>query len=215
MIIPFSRLAAFICESHNPGQPYIVGIDGMSASGKSTFARHLKEAIDALGHHCFIIPMDDLVSPELYGNDAGSLYPGFDMERIKSDIVGRLREGKNISYHRYDRESKAMAEWREIPGNAVILLEGVFTTGRLLGDSLDLRIWLDSPRETLLERGEARSGTPRAKWESKWLPAEDAYIAREAPDGASDMIIDGAWCGNGEFKAVLIRNSRLAERMKA
>jgi uridine kinase len=210
MIISFSRLADFICDCHKPGCPYILGIDGMSASGKSTFAERLKKAIDARGHDCFIIPMDDLFSPELHRD---TLYPGFDMDRIKSGILDRLKEGKSVGFRRYDKESKAMAGYREIPENAVILFEGVFTTGKLLGDFMDLRIWLDCPREKVLERGEARSGNPRTEWESKWLPAEDAYMAGEAPFGASDMTVDGAWEGDGEFRAASIRNSLLSEKM--
>jgi uridine kinase len=84
------------------------------------------------------------------------------MEWIRSEIIRPIRDSKTVKFRRYDKTTKSMAEVREIPENIIIIFEGIFTTGRLLGDYLDLRLWLDCPRETVLKRGEIRSGEPRA-----------------------------------------------------
>ena len=216
MEINFSRLASFIGANHKAGHPYLVGVDGMSAAGKSTFSERLGEAIGAENQAYSIIPMDDLFSIELHQQEKDSLYPGFDMEWIRCKVISPLKDGKTVKFRRYDMISKSMAEVREIPENIIIIFDGVFTTGRLLGDYLDLRIWLDCPRETVLERGEIRSGEPRSAWESKWLPAEDAYITREASLWTSDLTVDSTWQEKESmFRATLIRNPRLADWLKS
>jgi len=213
--VSFSRLAGFIGARRKPGQPLLVGIDGMSASGKSTFSGLLGKAMAGANVANCIIPMDDLFSPELHGRVKESLYPGFDMEWIKSGIISPLKNGEMVKFRRYDHINKTMAEVREIPANLIIIFEGVFTTGHILGGYLDLRIWLDCPRDTILERGEKRSGEPRSSWERKWLPAEDAYIARENPSAASDLVVDSTWQRSSMFRATLIRNTSLSKWLKA
>ena len=212
MMITFSQLARFICSGQQPGWAYLVGIDGRSASGKSTFSERLGEAIAALGSPYSIIPMDDLFSPDVYEKEAAtSLNPGFDMGWIRSEIIDPLKNGEAVRFQRYDKLTKTMDGWRDIPGKAIIILEGVFTTGRLLGDAHNLRIWLDCPRETLLDRADEREGPgARTVWETKWLPAEDAYIAREKPDSTADLTVDGACKDEADaFRPVLIRNPLL------
>ena len=216
MEIKFSRLASFISANHKAGRPYLVGIDGMSAVGKSTFSERLGQAMAAENLAYSIIPMDDLFSIELHQQEKDSLYPGFDMEWIRSEIISPLKDGKTVKFRRYDKISKSMAEVLEISGNTIIIIEGIFTTGRLLGDYLDLRIWLDCPRETVLERGEIRSGEMRSDWEGKWLPAEDAYITREASSMTSDLTVDSTWQEKeGMFISTITRNPGLADWLKS
>jgi len=215
MEITFSKLSEYICGCQITGRPYLIGIDGMSAAGKSTFSERLGLAISDMGRTHSIIPMDDLFSPEVHQSENNSLYPGFDMKWIKNDIIDPLKKGVSVSFQRYDKVTKSMAEWRDIPANAIIILEGIFTTGELLGNALDLRLWVECPREKILDRADERSGPgSRDLWEVQWLPAEEAYITREISGSDYDLTIDGTWQGPGAFESISVRNTALKNWLK-
>jgi len=82
---------------------------------------------------------------------------------------------------------------REVRPEGVVVIEGVCALHRRFRDAYDLKVWVDAPREVRLARGVARDGeAARSTWEDVWMPMEDAYVERDDPVSAADLIIDGA-----------------------
>jgi cytidylate kinase len=59
-------------------------------------------------------------------------------------------------------------------------------------DAYDLRVWIEAPYEIRLARGVARDGKEaRRTWTDVWMPSEDAYVERDDPVSAADVVLDG------------------------
>ena len=84
-----------------------------------------------------------------------------------------------------------------MPADAVVLLEGVYSTSELLRLYCDYTIWIECPYDVRLRRGLERDGeSMRATWVDHWMPAEDRYVEAEHPEAKADLVIDGSGRGD-------------------
>ena len=117
----------------------------------------------------------------------------FDRERLAAEVLDPLASGRAGRYRRYDWAKDRLAEWHEVPADAVVLVEGVYSSSDLLRGYLDYRIWVDCPYDERLQRGIRRDGERmRAVWVEEWMPAEDRYVGAEEPNGRADLVLDGS-----------------------
>jgi uridine kinase len=170
----------------------IVGIDGASASGKSTIADKLKE----MDNRVTIVHMDDFYRPSKEQNAINPEVIGanFDWERLSKQVLTPLIHNKIGRYQRYDWDTDAMAEWLEVPTGGIVIIEGCFSIRNELLPLYDVRIWVDSPKQISLERVVKReqNGTGnRYLWENVYRPAEEKYIEVQRPREHADIVIDG------------------------
>jgi len=94
--------------------PFLVGICGRSASGKSLFARALRERLSAAGHTVGCISMDDF-SRELSADERERAFSGtFDFDCLEAFDVAALesciqdaKQGREVCYARYDHACHA------------------------------------------------------------------------------------------------------------
>jgi dephospho-CoA kinase len=71
-------------------------------------------------------------------------------------------------------------------------VEGISSSRRELGPVWDFVIWVDCPRELRLRRGIERDGEAlRWKWETVWMPEEEAYVRQQDPIGRANIVVDG------------------------
>jgi RimJ/RimL family protein N-acetyltransferase len=83
-----------------------------------------------------------------------------------------------------------------VPADAVVLVEGVYSSSKLLREYFEFTIWVDCPYHVRLARGIGRDGgSMRAMWADHWMPLEDRYVGDEHPDARADLVIDGASAG--------------------
>jgi uridine kinase len=170
----------------------IVGIDGASASGKSTIADKLKE----LDNRVIIVHMDDFYRPSEEQKAVNSEVIGanFDWERGRKQVLTPLTHNKFGRYQRYDWDTDEMAEWHDVPTGGIVIIEGCFSIRNELLPLYDVRIWIDSPKQISLERVVQRerdgSGN-RYLWENVYRPAEEKYIEVQRPRDHADIVIDG------------------------
>jgi uridine kinase len=81
------------------------------------------------------------------------------------------------------------------PAHAVVLVDGVYSTTKLLRGYFDYTIWVDCPYEVRLRRGIARDGEAmRTTWVEHWMPAEDRYVEEERPDARANLVLDASGC---------------------
>ncbi|MCP3764973.1 uridine kinase [Domibacillus sp. A3M-37] len=170
----------------------IIGIDGASASGKSTIADKLRK----LDNRVVIVHMDDFyrpseeqkaINPEVIGGN-------FDWKRVCEQVLTPLSHNKFGRYQRYDWDTDQMAEWHDVPTGGILIIEGCYSIRKELLPLYDVRIWIDSPKQTSLERIVQREqvGTGnRYLWENVYRPDEEKYIEVQRSWEHADLIIDG------------------------
>ncbi len=155
-----------------------IGIDGMGASGKSTFADQL--ALDLPGAE--VIHVDDFARPDRQG---------WEQHRFVDQVLRPIRSGRPGRYQRWHFATNTPAEWVDVQPGRPIIVEGVSSTDVRLGVPWDFTVWLDAPAELRLQRARSRDGEPMLdRWLTDWIPSEEAYVAAQAPQNRVDLIID-------------------------
>lgn len=167
------------------GEVTFIAVDGHGGSGKSTLAKLLSERLSAE-----VIHTDDFAG----WDNPLNWYPN-----VIKEIFEPISNGdKTLSYQ--------PASWWENhhpdpvinqPVTDIMILEGVSSSRREFRDYISFSIFVDTPKETCLQRGiERDTGTGKSKeelakmWE-QWFAEEDAYIKRDSPKENADLVTDG------------------------
>jgi uridine kinase len=191
-----------------------VAIDGHGGSGKSTLARQLAEGWPK----AVVIEMDDFYRPSAERVEPPEVHgANYDRERLATEVLRPLGSGGAGRYRRYDWEEDRLAERHDVPADAVVLVEGVYSSSELLRGYFDYAIWVDCPYDVRLRRGIERDGEPmRAMWADEWMPAEDRYVEGEHPDMRADLVLDGSGTdADGVVFKVLTERNPAAEGLRS
>lgn len=167
-----------------------IGIDGPGASGKSTLAVGLAEALP----RAVLIEGDDFYRPESDAGRSDTEVGGLlDLPRLASQVLIPHSQGEEIRYQRFNWDTGVLGSWISRPGGTPLIVDGVYSTHEALRDFYDLRIWVTAPRAVRLARGIERDGEEaRSMWVDVWMPAEDCYIADQAPQDYAHLLLDGS-----------------------
>ena len=161
------------------GASRVVAVDGPAGSGKSVFAERLSTVLSAK-----VICLDDL-TPSWTGPDK-------EADLLVQQILVPLSRGLSAQFHFFDWVKDRYTEWREVPPDPFLLVEGVGAGSRVVRPFVSQLIWVESPSAVRLARGLARDGRERLpEWE-RWRLREDALFAREGTRAAADLLVDGA-----------------------
>jgi uridine kinase len=151
----------------------LVGIGGHGGAGKSTLAR--------------AIPGAQVVSTdEFWTGD------GFDLERLRREVVEPLLRGEPARFASFDWAAQAPRGARVVVPQGVVVVEGVCALHRMLRDAYAVRVWVEAPYDVRLARGVARDGEAmRGTWETVWMPSEERYVAEDDPIPSAHVVVDG------------------------
>lgn len=170
-------------------EPYLVGISGGSASGKTTFINKLSEIFHT--SEICVISQDHYYRPlsELNTDDNGEvnfdLPEAIDFGRILKDIK-KLQQGKTVELVEYtfnnpDKFPKKLT-WNPTP---IIIIEGLFIFHhKPLSDKFALKLFIEADEEVKLNRRLTRDFEERAmtreqiryQWYNHVKPAYDKYL---------------------------------------
>lgn len=188
-----------------------IGIDGPGASGKSTFAIGLAEALP----RAVLVEGDDFYRPESDAGRSETEVGGlFDLSRLASQVLIPHTQGEKIRYQRFNWDTGVLRGWISRPGGTPLIVDGVYSTHEALRDFYDLRIWVSAPRAVRLARGLQRDGEEaNSKWVDVWMPAEDRYIAEQAPQDYAHIVLDGtgALAEQGDEASLTVTGGLLSE----
>ena len=161
----------------HPGRAVFVGIDGLGAAGKSTLADLVARSVP----RAVVVRTDDF--------DA---QPEWDWPRFLEQVHAPLAAGQAARYEVAAWDVGTTGEWRTVPPDAVLVLEGVSSTRTELAVPWHLSVWVDTPRDVRRRRALDRDGpATQALWEQHWIPSEEAYAARERPFARVDLVVPG------------------------
>ncbi|MBI1926074.1 hypothetical protein HYR99_17705 [Candidatus Poribacteria bacterium] len=159
------RLSQSILNLQLP-HPVRVGIDGVTACGKSTLARELAGILRESGRECLLASMDGFHNPRgiryRQGRESakGYYYDAYNYQKVRELLLLPLGPGGNFSYrteifdHVNDRPVDQPA--RLANQDDILILEGSFTFKNEILKHLDYKIYIYTDFEAALERGVAR-----------------------------------------------------------
>ena len=155
-------------------RPFLVAIDGGSASGKSTLGGALAQALDATLIHMddFFLP-PDMRTQERFAQPGGNVH----WERVLAEVLQPLAEGKTPEYGVFDCSVMAVRHTvREVPRD-VVIVEGAYSLHPQLRDFFDLRVLVEVDEATQKERILRRNGEKMLqRFLKEWIPLEQAYL---------------------------------------
>ncbi|WP_203333754.1 kinase [Planococcus beigongshangi] len=178
------------------GRRLIIGIDGMSRSGKTTLAGELKRQFENEGVRAVIFHLDDLIVERARrygtGEEEWLEYYGLQWETgwLREHFFKRLKTEDELTLPFYDGQADRH-ECREIslPDSGVIIIEGVFLQRPEWRGFCDYVIYVDSPRQRRIEREAEVVQHNREKFENRYWPAEEYYEKVEEPQTRADLIV--------------------------
>jgi uridine kinase len=158
----------------------LIAIDGWGGAGKSRLGSELEKRLPSVA----VVHTDDFAGPR---------QPSWDWSRFAREVLGSLLADRPARFKRYDWNRDQLGEWLDVPAGGTVIVEGISSSRQELGPIWDLVIWVECPRELRLRRGIDRDGEAlRWKWETVWMPEEEAYVHAQDPIGRADVIVDGS-----------------------
>jgi uridine kinase len=156
----------------------ILAIDGCGGAGKSTLAIRVSRSLGDVP----IIHTDDFASWET---------PLEWWPRLIEQLLGPLSTDSPGRFQRYDWDERRLAEWHDVAPGGLLILEGVGSSRFELRPYLAGAVWLRASRQQRLRRGLTRDGLDAEDLWRQWQAEEDEYVARDRPDQAADLVVDG------------------------
>lgn len=170
-------------------KPYIIGVAGGSASGKTSFLKSLKEKMPQ-GSVC-IISQDNYYKPigeqkkDNNGKVNFDLPESIDRDRFYEDLTN-IKNGKSITIKEYTFNNAAKTPGLIVVKPApIIVMEGLFIFHyEEIRKSLDLRVYIDAQEHVKLERRIRRDrdergypeNTVRYQWENHVMPSYKKFL---------------------------------------
>ncbi len=170
-------------------KPYIIGITGGSASGKTLFLKRLMERFEH--HEICLISQDNYYKPihlqtrDENGIENFDIPESIDAERYAADIQA-LRDGNTVNILEYTFNKKdvvpKMLTFFSCP---IIVVEGIFVFHFLeIAHLIDLRIFIDAKNKIKLDRRINRDNVERGydltdvlyRWENHVTPTYNKFI---------------------------------------
>lgn len=172
--VPLLPILCMIAQKEASGKRILVTIDGPCASGKTTLAKKLAQAMDAS-----IVHTDDFVVPHAQKTSERLAIPGgnCDWERLCREVIVPWKEGKRPQYQRYDCMQDCLLPPETVTADRVLILEGSYSNLPAIQRHADLRLFVDTAKEVWMERLRQRE-SPQSlqQFYQRWIPLEDAYF---------------------------------------
>ncbi|PKJ52755.1 kinase [Bacillus sp. SN10] len=184
-----------IMKTHRENR-FILGIDGLSRSGKTTFVANLKENMkqESIPFHIFHI--DDHIVERNKRYDTGFeewyeyYYLQWDIEWLRQKFFRKLQNETKLNLPFYHDETDSCEIKKiQIPIVGVIVIEGVFLQRKEWRDFFHYMVYLDSPRETRFLRESKGTQKNLSKFENRYWKAENYYLETELPKDRADLVI--------------------------
>ena len=156
-------------------QPKIVGIDGMSCSGKSTLATLLGVNFPDSN----IIHMDDyFLRPEQRTSQRLAEIGGnIDYERFYDEIVSHIQDKNGLEYQPFDCSTQRLKDSIRLDWKPLLIIEGSYSLHPKWSDVYDMKIFLEVSPELQKERVLKRNGPLMYdRFVNEWFPKENAYF---------------------------------------
>ncbi|MDD8002384.1 kinase [Bacillus cereus] len=185
-----------IMKKHKENR-FILGIDGLSRSGKTTFVKKLKENMkqESIPFHIFHIDNHIVERNKRYDTGFEEWYEYYylqwDIKWLRQKFFQKLQNETKLKLpFYYDDTDTCEMKKVQIPIVGVIVIEGVFLQRKEWRDFFHYMVYLDCPRETRFLRESKKTQKNLSKFENRYWKAEDYYLEMESPKDRADLVIN-------------------------
>jgi uridine kinase len=178
------------------GQRIILGIDGLSRSGKTTLTKKVVQHLKDKNIPVCLFHIDDYIveKKKRYNTGYEEWYEYYnlqwDIKWLKENLFQQLKKSKELQLFTYDYGSDTQRlEITEIPDTGVIIIEGVFLQRKDWRNFYDIIIYLDCSREMRFNRESEATQSNIEKLQNRYWKAEDYYTEVETPLAQATLVI--------------------------
>ena len=171
----YRQIYDVICAVEQADRPFVVGIDGMSSSGKTTMGNLLKMNYPEAN----LFHMDDYFlqphqrTTERLAEAGGNV----DYERVYEEILSKLSDKNGLTYRAYDCQTQSIGEECFVPWSPLVFVEGCYSHHPYFGELYDLKVFSEISAEEQVERIRIRNGEKMLKrFVEEWIPRENQYF---------------------------------------
>lgn len=161
-------------------RPLVVAIDGRSASGKTTLADRVAEAVPATA----VVHTDDIAWS----------HSRFGWADLAQHLLEMARAGAPVSFRPPAWDQRHRAGAIVLPrGTQLLILEGVGSSREELAHLLDARLWVQTDRALTDRRDDDRvaAGEVTRSAIKGWMAEEMPFIADRRPWEHADLVVAG------------------------
>ena len=175
---------------------FILGIDGLSRSGKTTLVKELHDILVKESQEFHIFHIDDHIVERARRYDTGyeEWYEYFqlqwDTDWLKEHFFQKLKVSNQITLPFYDSQTDThQNEFIRLPREGVIIVEGVFLQRKEWRAFFDKIVYLDCPREKRFMRETETTQQNPEKFKNRYWKAEEHYFNEYNPIKNADVVI--------------------------
>ena len=146
---PVQHVASLITERAKRSQPFLVGVGGGVAAGKSTFAASLATELAGRDLAAQVVSLDGYLKSNAVLQAAGLAHrkgfpESFDVARLVADVE-RMRAGEAVRVPVYDHAANdVVADETVVEASGIVVLEGVIALAPEIAGRLDFKVFLDT-----------------------------------------------------------------------
>ncbi|MFJ8075241.1 uridine kinase [Streptomyces sp. NPDC096176] len=185
----------------------LVGIDGLTAAGKTSFGHELAETVAAAGRPALRATLDDFKNPwkdrHLYDRESGEGYyrNAYDYDAARRLLLDPCRspEATSCALCSIDPLTQLdhSAERTPLAPGSVLIVDGVFAFRPQIDAYWDYRVWLQVDPELSVRRGAERDqdwagSEAESIHRNRYLVAERIYLDEVDPLPRMDLVIDNS-----------------------
>lgn len=183
-------------ESVNRAERFIVGIDGLSRSGKTTLVKSLGNVLKEKNIPYQILHIDDFIveRTKRYNTGHDEWYEYYslqwDVQWLKENLFEKLpwSEALLLPFYEHEKDRQVFKEVG-LKDAAVVIVEGVFLLREEWRHFFDYTAFLDCPREVRFSRENSDTQQNLRKFEQRYWKAEDFYFETVSPLDKANLII--------------------------
>ena len=160
----------------NKHKPFVVAVDGRSASGKSTLTKELLSQLPAstsvIEGDDFYRVMSEIARLKLSPEQGVKLF--FDWQRV-IELLKSLKVGSDINYRVYKWGHNCLGDVKTICISDIVIIEGVYSSRPEFSSFIDYHILVETPYKQRLQR-QLNRGENTYDIINKWAKAEELYF---------------------------------------
>lgn len=177
------------------GKRVVVGIDGLSRSGKTTMVKKLQACLHEKGFCVKNLHIDDYIVERNRRYQTGYeewceyYHLQWDVQALQETLFKRLKNATELKLPKYNLKSDThQIEMISLLHTDVIIMEGVFLQRKEWRDFFDFILYLDCPKETRFARERKETQLNLDKFKNRYWKAEDYYEETECPKERANVV---------------------------
>ena len=175
---------------------FILGIDGLSRSGKTTLASAVAKQAEAMEIAFCLFHIDDFIVErnKRYGTGLDEWREYYELQwpvdKLTQTFFSELKKAEQVELAYYDAElDQCLTKTVQLPERVLILIEGVFLQRIEWRCYYDRVLYLACPRENRLLREAKAVRENLEKMERRYWKAESHYEKIVQPETQADWVL--------------------------